>query len=220
MDIENIVSRILDELGLTLSETISPRSVLLASDVIECLIISKSIREASTLLDTTVDSLEQTLRRHLSKKIGKNNNEKWDLYLLSTIGLRRCHKCGNIKPTIEFSKGIGKALCKDCDNMHSEIYRKNNLDKCKNRCKLHYLNNKASYLARNALRRAKKLNATPSWADQNKIREIYNKCPEGYHVDHILPLQGQLVSGLHVENNLQYLTAEENLKKHNKFIAG
>lgn len=69
-----------------------------------------------------------------------------------------------------------------------------------------------------ANRRAMKLKATPSWANLNKIKEIYLNCPKGYHVDHIIPLCGETVTGLHVENNLQYLKAEENIKKGNKLI--
>jgi len=68
-----------------------------------------------------------------------------------------------------------------------------------------------------AYRRAKLRNRTPKWADLLKIKELYSNCPKGYHVDHIIPLQGKLVSGLHVENNLQYLPAAENLRKFNRF---
>ena len=84
--------------------------------------------------------------------------------------------------------------------------------------KEHYLLNKSDYLARNAQRRALKLKATPTWADFYKIKCMYNLCPEGFHVDHIIPLQGELVCGLHVENYLQYLLAVDNLRKSNKFI--
>lgn len=58
----------------------------------------------------------------------------------------------------------------------------------------------------------------PKWADHEKIDEIYRNKPEGYHVDHIIPLNGKTVSGLHVHNNLQYLSIEENRLKSNKFL--
>jgi hypothetical protein len=68
-----------------------------------------------------------------------------------------------------------------------------------------------------AKRKATKLQRTPSWANLAAIRLIYETCPIGHHVDHIVPLQGKNVSGLHVEWNLQHLPAEENLRKSNKF---
>ena len=76
----------------------------------------------------------------------------------------------------------------------------------------------AIHKANNAIRKHKIKQQRPLWADRIKIREIYFNCPQGYHVDHIVPLKGKLVSGLHVEYNLQYLTASENSKKHNKFL--
>lgn len=71
----------------------------------------------------------------------------------------------------------------------------------------------------NKLREASKLKATPKWLTQkqlNEIKEIYINCPIGYVVDHIIPLQGKNVRGLHVSWNLQYLTKKENSIKNNK----
>ena len=70
---------------------------------------------------------------------------------------------------------------------------------------------------------ADKLQRTPSWLtiDQfKKIEQFYVNCPNGYHVDHIIPLRGKNISGLHVPENLQYLPAYENVKKSNKFKKG
>lgn len=67
-----------------------------------------------------------------------------------------------------------------------------------------------------AKRRAAKLERTPSWADLKAISAFYENCPAGHHVDHIIPLQGKTVCGLHVLENLQYLPASENQRKFNK----
>lgn len=67
------------------------------------------------------------------------------------------------------------------------------------------------------LREIAEIRQRPKWADMNKIREIYVNRPEGYHVDHIVPLRGKYVCGFHVENNLQYLPAKENMRKHNTY---
>ena len=73
-------------------------------------------------------------------------------------------------------------------------------------------------------RRVALLRRTPPWADQAAIRAVYAaavqmKLQTGveHHVDHVIPLQGALVSGLHVANNLQVLPWRENLKKRNHF---
>lgn len=76
--------------------------------------------------------------------------------------------------------------------------------------------NKKAYNAYLASRKSRVKLATPKWANLKQLREIYFNCPEGYHVDHIIPLNGTNVSGLHIPGNLQYLPAIENLRKSNK----
>ena len=82
--------------------------------------------------------------------------------------------------------------------------------------------NKHLVLALNSASRAKKLNATPSWANKKKIAEVYDfaqefrECGFDVHVDHIVPLRGKQVSGLHVEQNLRVCLASVNLRKYNK----
>jgi|APSaa5957512493_1039668.scaffolds.fasta_scaffold71139_2 hypothetical protein len=70
-----------------------------------------------------------------------------------------------------------------------------------------------------------KKNRMPSYADKKAIARKYRTAQimssfgkTKYHVDHIVPLQGQLVSGFHHEDNLQILTAKDNHEKSNKFI--
>lgn len=121
-------------------------------------------------------------------------------YVLLAADLRICHQCSNVTDVADFSPSATE--CKECANKRVTKYWKDNPE----------LNR-----AHDAKYRAAKLNRTPEWSDNDKIKEIYAKCPEGHHVDHIIPLQGELVSGLHVPENLQYLPASENCSKGNRF---
>lgn len=55
--------------------------------------------------------------------------------------------------------------------------------------------------------------ATPAWADRAAIKRFYAKRPHGHEVDHIFPLQGANMCGLHVLDNLQYLPTKTNRAK-------
>jgi hypothetical protein len=93
-----------------------------------------------------------------------------------------------------------------------------------------YENTLAGYLNKRttvAKRRAARIQRTPSWLtdfDKLKIKCMYSiatmltrENKEEWTVDHIIPLQGKLASGLHVPNNLQVMRGSENYSKINKF---
>jgi 5-methylcytosine-specific restriction endonuclease McrA len=63
--------------------------------------------------------------------------------------------------------------------------------------------------------RARLRNQTPPNADLVAIKNMYVNCPQGYEVDHIIPISK---GGLHVLENLQYLPAAENRRKSNKIV--
>jgi hypothetical protein len=72
-----------------------------------------------------------------------------------------------------------------------------------------------------SFKRARKLSATPGWlTDSHRadIFSIYAQCPDGHQVDHIIPLQGKTVCGLHVPWNLQHLSTAENSRKRNRLL--
>ena len=77
--------------------------------------------------------------------------------------------------------------------------------------------------ASHAKRRAAKLERTPPWLTKQHLEDIrafyeWSEYLDGPHeVDHIVPLQGELVSGLHVPWNLRVLTKDEHKYKLNKF---
>lgn len=59
----------------------------------------------------------------------------------------------------------------------------------------------------------KKRSQTPDDADHDLIKQIYENCPADMEVDHIIPVS---LGGLHHQDNLQYLTPDENKRKGNR----
>ena len=105
-------------------------------------------------------------------------------------------------------------------------WKKKNPDKQREHQKTYKAKNRYKFNAYNGKRRAAKLLRTPNWLTPDDlffIEEAYHLAKLrtetlgiSYHVDHILPLQGKKVSGLHVPNNLQVIPAKINLQKSNK----
>ena len=93
-------------------------------------------------------------------------------------------------------------------------YRETHREKLREYFRKYQVENPEIARARNAARRARKKSATCNCCSREEFKRIYKNRPDGYHVDHIKPLSK---GGLHCVRNLQYLTAEENLKKGDKY---
>ena len=141
-----------------------------------------------------------------------------------------CKTCNSSRVKEYFDQGDNrekqkertKQYYKDNKPKLQEYYKKYNEDNAEQVAaqKLAWANTPEGRAKRNhanAKYRAAKLKRTPSWADLDAIQEFYFNCPEGYEVDHIIPLQGEKVSGLHTLENLQYLTQYENRSKNNSY---
>lgn len=140
-----------------------------------------------------------------------------------------CSKCKIVKFLDSFSKrklvkSGYKSECKVC----SSIRRKHNYIKNKNKENNYSTEykkaNKKTVNISNRTYKLSKLKATPKWANlvaikaKYQLAAMFNKETEQtWHVDHIVPLQGTNVCGLHVEYNLRVIPAKENLSKGNKY---
>jgi hypothetical protein len=118
-------------------------------------------------------------------------------------------ECGNTK--ILRGASLRSGLTKSCGCIRSEYMSNKNYK--------HGQSHTSAYkCAWSRVMHMKRKFRLPKWADVEAIRQFYMNKPQGCEVDHIIPLSGKTVSGLHVLENLQYLTIAENRSKNNKFI--
>ena len=151
---------------------------------------------------------------------------------------KHCKDCQKIKSVKEFhfsnkAKGKLQIYCKPCFLTRKNKWRKT--DKGQESLKRYwtmYNNSEVGKIVQKKYRQSDKgrkvhnaykvkrraaiKRATPPWADVKAIEGFYANAPKGKEVDHIYPLLGKNVSGLHVLKNLQYLTPLENSIKGNR----
>ena len=102
-------------------------------------------------------------------------------------------------------------------------WRERNLDRQRDYLRAYRQAKRGKINSLEAKRHAAKLKATPKWANLRAIERIYTKAKRisketgvRHSVDHIYPLRGKTVSGLHVPENLRVIPLVENCKKRNK----
>ena len=139
-----------------------------------------------------------------------------------------CKTCKNVQSKKHYAENKEYYKQKNADwyeeNKDVFLARERDLNKNRDCARRWYHNNKARSHANTVAYKMRREQRTPSWANEQLISAYYMEAKRleeltgiKFHVDHIIPLQGELVSGLHVETNLQVLTATDNLRKSNDY---
>lgn len=173
----------------------------------------------TTFSEISEQTFNRMMRRIFPKVRLNGGKETWFYHILSIIEHKYCGNCNSIKPYSSYHKDTSRSnkitsWCADCRNKNQEGGYTKYLDSHKKS----YTKNKGKIRQRSSIAKLERAKRIVPWTEHKEISEMYQNCPEGYHIDHILPLCGKDVSGLHVLANLQYLPASENLSKGNKYL--
>lgn len=189
--------------------------------LIETILNSRGTCSAHSLFPIGQQTFNRMMRNCFPLVKLNGGNQTWFFYLLSVIDHKLCGQCNNIKPLSSFSinknsSSLGvSSLCKECKNTNQEGQYSKYIESHKKS----YEKYSAEIKARQQLYKGERSLRVPLWYETQKkeIENIYRNCPQGHQVDHIIPLKGTLVSGLHVASNLQYLSVKDNLAKGSKY---
>jgi hypothetical protein len=163
-------------------------------------ILCRKTYNLSKDLGISATTVSRLMKELFPDRISGNTGTKPHVHILQRAELKHCSRCDLVKSFENFRKN------------------KSNRQGLNTYCKVCHLETTAgTQPARQAEYRSSKIQRTVGWTETDKIKLFYSKCPKGYHVDHIIPLNGELISGLHVLSNLQYLPAKENCSKSNTY---
>lgn len=184
---------------------------------------------------------DQTMKPEEKKNYGKQyrekNKEKYDEWRKNNKDYMKKYRAENKEKIAQVDKKYKQKnveKLKDYQKQYNILneqkrieWRKNNPNYMRNYFIHYYYENKEKFLMNTSRRRAAQLQRTPAWLSDDQITSIENLYFQAkmleietgikHHVDHIIPLQGKTVSGLHVPENLRVISAKENLSKNNRY---
>lgn len=164
--------------------------------------------------------------RHSSKSKERDKKVRHERYLRKReieIAQTKLYKEKNAEWRKSYEKQYEKENADRIAKRKAEYYKEKR-DLILERCTTYQKRNRGRYNHYSKIRNLIKKNRVPAWANLEKIECIYIECKRlkestgiNYVVDHILPLQGKIVSGLHTEHNLRIVEYKENASKLNKW---
>lgn len=146
--------------------------------------------------------------------------------------MKKCCRCKQYKELDSFHRTKRNPdgrqyYCIECNKKAAKLWYENYKESHKFRVKTWTKKNSDKNTAKSVKYKVSKLNRTPKWLSLKQlvlIQKLYIKAAKltkqtgvAHEVDHIIPLQGKNVSGLHVPWNLRVITAVKNRKKKNTF---
>jgi hypothetical protein len=179
--------------------------------------------------DKRKEMARKTFQKHGKAYYEKNKDKKKAYYEENKEVLLAKQKQWRLDNPDKVKEQSKQSYEKNKDKVAARMveYYQNNKDRINAYGKEWSQNNKHRRAASTAKRHAAQMLRTPKWLSEEQLKEIETEyalrewCSEvmgeEYHVDHIIPLRGKKVSGLHVPWNLRVIPATENIRKLNKF---
>lgn len=223
---EELTVLLLDKLGWDYDMVANPwhyknTTDLLMGDLIYAILVTGTTTAAAIHLKIPYKTVLTATTRFMVPIFGnlQGGGETWKWKFLTYLNLQYCSDCKKLLDFSLFGKDISNSVgyykyCKNCRVRHNSLQYTKEITKEAHRRS--YKKNYKNIVARNASYRSERALRIPKWANLEKISQVYKNCPTGMHIDHELPLKGELICGLHVPENLQYLTAEDNIRKGNR----